>query len=248
MRAIPIILFAVAFSSIGVGVVADDSRLPVKTPKAPDAQLQLDPLLLHLLVSPDAVLIKALHEQNETDLLTNLGITTDQEGMATGPRQKKTFAFRGEYKLGDKHRHVFVYNPSLRRWPGTQPETIIICDASYRVLDWKEVGGIPMFELAALDLSEDTGPVLLITRQHRHTIPNPKRGVYRFSLNNDRITALPDVEWLYKDDAERTRYARWRGELREHERATRCTPVKPSRAPEPGSQPWPNVQSTFPAR
>jgi hypothetical protein len=98
MRTI-LILFAIAFSKIGAGVVADDNGVPAKVP---DVQIQLDPLLLHLLASPDAVLIKVLHEQREKDLLTNLGIMTDQHGMATDRWQKKTVAFHREYEFGDK--------------------------------------------------------------------------------------------------------------------------------------------------
>lgn len=123
MRTIPLILFAIAFSSIGAGVGADDNGRPAK---APDIQIQLDPLPLPLLRSPDAVLLKVLREQREMDLLTNLGIVTDRHGMATGRWRKRTLAFHQEYKLGNKRRHVFVYDPSVHMWPGTQPETIII--------------------------------------------------------------------------------------------------------------------------
>ena len=230
MRSISAMVLTIALSGVAVGVVADDNDPPAD---ARDVQIQIDPVLLRLLTSPDAILIKVLHERSEEKLLTNLGITTDQNGIASGRFQKKTLAFHKEYKLSDKRRHVFVYDPSLHSWPGTQPETIIICDASYRPLDWKEVGGSPMFERAALESSADTGPVLLITRRHRHTIPNPKRGIYRFSLNNHTIRAIPDIEWLYTNDAERAQYARWRESLRERDGTNRNNAVEQTDEREP---------------
>ena len=230
MRSISAMVLTIALSSVAVGVVADDNDPPAD---ARDVQIQIDPVLLRLLTSPDAILIKVLHERSEEKLLTNLGITTDQRRIAIGRFQKKTLAFHKEYKLGDKRRHVFVYDPSLHSWPGTQPETIIICDASYRPLDWKEVGGSPMFERAALESSADTGPVLHITRRHRHTIPNPQRGIYRFLLKNDTIKAILDIEWLYTNDAERAQYARWRESLRERDGTNRNNAVEQTDEREP---------------
>ncbi len=209
------ILLAIAFSS-GTCVVADDAEIP-------GTQIQLDPQLIRSLSSPNVALIKALHDQRERDLLTNLGITTDPTRKANGQFQKKRLAFHQKYRLRTDIRQVFVFDPVLHSWPGTQPETIVITDVSHRVLDWKEIGGSPMFAGAAFEHAEDTGPVLLITREHRHTIPNPKRGIYRFTLNNDTIAPSPEIEWLYKDEAERAQYARWRKALRERERANRKT-------------------------
>lgn len=223
------ILFAIAFSS-GASVVADDDVLPAEIR---DVQIQLDPQILRSLSSPSVALIKALHDRRERDLLTNLGITTDATGKANGQFQKKRLAFHRKYRLGDGIRHVFVFDPVLHSWPGTQPETIVITDALHRVLDWKEVGGSPMFGGAAFEHAENAGPVLLITREHRHTIPNPKRGIYRFSLKNDTITPSPEIEWLYKDEAERAQYVRWRKALREHERANGKTADEPTNEREP---------------
>ena len=223
-RILPIVL-AIAFSN-GTCVVADDDALP---PKILDVEIQLNPQLLRSLSSPSVALIKALHDQRESDLLRNLGIATDPTRKADGRFQKKRLAFHRIYRLGDGIRNVFVFDPVVHSWPGTQPETIVITDAAHRVLGWKEVGGSPMFAGAAFEDADDTGPVLLITREHRHTIPNPKRGIYRFSLNNDTITPNPEIEWLYKDDAERAQYARWRKALREHERANEKTADEPIR-------------------
>jgi hypothetical protein len=209
------IVLAIAFLS-GTCVVADDDAL---TPKIRDVEIQLDPQFLRSLSSPSVALVKALHDQHESDLLRNLGISTDPTREANGRLQKKRLAFHRKYRLGDGIRHVFVFDPVLHRWPGTQPETIVITDAAHRVLGWKEVGGSPIFAGAAFEDADDTGPVLLITREHRHTIPNPNRGIYRFSLKNDTITPSPEIEWLYKDEAERTQYGNWRKALRERERA-----------------------------
>jgi hypothetical protein len=230
-RILPIVL-AIAFSS-GTRVVADDDALP---PKIRDGEIHLDPQLLRSLSSPSVALINALHDQLESDLLTNLGIATDPTGKANGQIRKKTLAFHEKYRLGDDIRHVFVFNPVLHRWPGTQPETVVITDASHRVLDWKEIGGSPMFVGAAFEHAQDAGSVLLITREHRHTIPNPKRGIYRISLNNDTIRPCPEIEWLYKDEAERAQYSRWRKAFRERERANRKTADEPSDAPESASR------------
>jgi hypothetical protein len=230
-RILPI-LFAIAFSS-GTCVVADDDALPAEMQ---DDDIQLDPQILRSLSSASVALIKALHDQRERDLLTNLGIATDPTGKANGEFQKKRLACHQKYRLGDDIRHVFVFDPVLHSWPGTQPETVVITDASHRVLDWKEIGGSPIFVGAAFEHAQDAGPVLLITREHRHTIPNPKRGIYRISLNNDTITPCPEIEWLYKDEAERAQYSRWRKALRERERANRKTADEPSDAPESASR------------
>lgn len=224
-----LILFAITLSS-GMCVVADDDAFPAEIPDVP---IQLDPQILRSLSSPSVALIKALHDRRESQLLTNLGITTDATGKANGQFQKKRLAFHREYRLGDAIRHVFVFDPVLHSWPGTQPETIIITDALHRVLDWKEVGGSPMFAGAAMEHAENVGPVLLITREHRHTIPNPNRGIYRFSLKDDTIAPSPEIEWLYKDEAERAQYARWRKALREHERANETNADEPTDQREP---------------
>lgn len=230
MRYVTALLFTIALSGAAKAVVADDKDSRVQTS---ELQVEVDRGLLHLLTSPDGFFIKALHEESEDELLSNLGITTDRDGMPIGRFQRKTLAFHKAYKLSGKCRHVFVYDPCLHSWPGTQPETIVITDASHRVLDWKEVGGSPMFVGAALEHAEDARPFLLITREHRHTIPNPKRGIYRFSLQNDMITPSPEVEWLYKDEAERAQFARWRKALREYERANGNTAVEQADEGEP---------------
>jgi hypothetical protein len=216
MRYVFALLFTVALSGAAKAVVADEKDARVE---APELQVEMDRALLHLLTSPDGFFIRALHENSEEELLSNLGITTDQNGVPIGRFPRKALVFHKAYKSGAKRRHVFIYDPCRHSWPGTQPETIVITDPSHCVLDWKEVGGSPMFVAAAFQHLEDAGPVLSITRQHRHTIPNPKRGIYRFRLKNDTITPSPKIEWLYKDEAERTQYARWRKALRERERA-----------------------------
>ena len=109
---------------------------------------------------------------------------------------------------------VFVYDHWLHSWPGFQPQTIVICDAFYKLLDWKEVGGSPILEKTTL-VDLDTGsPIVWLTCKHRHTIPNPERGIYKVSLAGDKIGPLT-VEWVYKDDAERAQYEEWRRQIRE---------------------------------
>lgn len=204
MRSGHAILLALAFSCAGSCLLAQENILPLV---ARGSEIEIDPVVLRLLTSPDATFIKLLHDRSERKLLANLGIETDNNGLAVDRFQRKALVFRREYEVGGERRHVLVYDPCLHSWPGCQPETIIVCDAFYRPLDWKEVGGSPMFQSAALDTSAGSGPVLLITRRHRHTNSNPERGIYRFSLANDQIKAAPKTEWLYKDDAERAHYA-----------------------------------------
>ena len=204
--------------------------------EALDIQIELDPVLDRLLRSPDAVLIKVLHDRPEKALLANLGIKTDRNGVAIGRFQRKKLVFHRAYEVRGEHRHVFVYDPGIHSWPGTQPQTIVICDAAYRPLNWKEVGGSPVFETATLTVESDNIPVLRITRQHRHTIPNPKRGIYSFSLSNDSIERLADVEWLYENEEERARYDRWRKALRERQQTNRPNAVAPTHAPELGGR------------
>ncbi len=223
------ILLAIAVSH-GTRVVADDEALAADMPGVP---IPLDPQMLRLLSSPGVNLIQALHDQSAKELLTNLGIPTDRKEEVNKPFQKKIPAFHQQFKLGNQIRHVFVFDPVFHSWPGIQPETIVITDASYGVLDWKEVGGSPVFAGAGFEYTDDAEPVLLITREHRHTISNPRRGIYRFSLNNDTITPSPEIEWLYKDEAERARYAVWRKALGEHERANGKTADKPTDEREP---------------
>lgn len=178
------------------------------------APVRSDVDVIRALNLPDAAFIKAWHNQSETKLLANLGVVTDKNGLITNEFRKKILAFHHVYKAQGKRRHVFVYDSWVHSFPGFQPETIIICDASYAVLDWKEVGGGPMLEHVAFEETGANEQILRLTRNHRHTVPNPQRGIYGFSLAEDKITALPNVEWLYRDDAEKSRYDEMRNELR----------------------------------
>lgn len=208
MRAIVIfILFVIPIAGISAG--------------DPIPQILLDPILVRLLENKDASLIDGLREGRQPDLLKNLGIGKGQAGIQNAQHQRKSLVYHQEYNVGNKLRHVFVYSPNFRSWPGLQPETIVITNGSYRPLDWKEVGGSPMFERASLEEAKGGEPVLRIIRNHRHEFLNPKQGVYRFSLKDDTVTPTSDVEWLYRDDAERAEYARRREALREYERANR---------------------------
>jgi hypothetical protein len=218
MCRVAVMILLIAFCSAGSGPIAGERAPDAIAPVTP---IQIDPVLFRFLTSPDAMLIKILHVRSERKLLANLGITPDQNGLAFGQFQKKKLVFHRTYELRGEHRHVFVYDPCLHMWPGTQPETIVICDASYRPLNWKEVGGSPMFENATLDVTTGTAPVLLLTRRHRHTIPDPKRGIYGFSIGDDKIEPLPEVKWLYEDDAERAQYDQWRKAIRERQKNNR---------------------------
>lgn len=182
---------------------------------ATDVSIQIDPVLFRSLSAPDALFVKGLHDRSDEELLKHLGITTNRNGMAVGQFQRKRVVFHGAYKLDGKPRHVLVYNPTLRAWPGSQPETVVICDATWRPLHWAEVGGSPIFEKAALNLDDPQAPVLLLTRKHRHVVPNPERGTYSYSLAGDKVALRPEIEWLYKNDAQRAFYDRVRKAIRE---------------------------------
>ena len=110
----------------------------------------------------------------------------------------KQLVFHSRYSLSDRSsRIVFVYDPGLKSWPGSQPETVVIADARYRLLAWEEVGGSPQFNSAALNFGNNGNPILSLTRRHRFRAGG--RGTYGFSLDNDQINPVGDVVWN-KDD------------------------------------------------
>lgn len=171
------------------------------------------------LTEAHARLIQRLHDDTQTELLRKLGVETDKEERWVKRFGEKTPVFYARYKTktGDS-RVALVYDAALHRWPGTQPQTIVLADDQYRLIAWKEVGGTPFFESARLTTVDPRGPVLVITRRHRHVMENPERGDYRVLLVDDRIQELPEVEWIYASQAERERFDRIRQDLRNREK------------------------------
>ena len=181
---------------------ADDD--PIQEPS-------LDPVLLKQLVTQDALLIQYLHIHSCSELLKNLGIKTDNKGLAVGRFQRKKLAFQSRYTTKNGQcRIVFVYDPTLHIWPGSQPETIVISDSTYRLIAWKEVGGSPMFEQGQLTFDDSKAPTLILTCRHRHTFTHPKVGRYRFLLSNDVIKEAKEVEWIYSSEEAQAEYERIR--------------------------------------
>lgn len=169
-----------------------------------------DPVLLRQLESLDALLIKYLHDHSCSKLLKNLGIETDENGLAVGRIHRKNLVFRSRYRTRNGiSRIVLVYDPALHKWPGFQPQTIVIADSTYRLITWKEVGGSPMLQRAEVTVDETKSPTLILTSEHRHTIPNPKLGKYRYLLGNDQIKSA-GIEWIYAREAERKLYEYYR--------------------------------------
>lgn len=199
----------------GASLQAEDT---IPNTDQPNLTIQLDTSLLRLVTKPDARFINVLRDRSEVDILKNLGISTNRDDGATDRHQKKRLVFHHLYRVGDEYRHVFVYDMWIHSFPGYQPETIVICNASYAPLAWKEVGGGTIFKEATFRQSDPEGPTLRLTRLHRHTIPNPERGIYAFSLAGDAIKPRPEVDWVYESDEERAKYDEWRRWLRERQK------------------------------
>ncbi len=177
----------------------------------PWTDVRLDPVFARFLRAQDALLVKYLHDHSCSELLDNLAIKTDANGLDVTLFPRKKLAFHSRYKTrAGKPRFVLVYDPIMHSWPGTQPETIVITDSGYRLLEWKAVGGSPMFQSAELRYDKAGNPVLALTRTHRHPFTDPTRGNYRFLLADDQIRRVPEVEWIYASQEVRDRYERIR--------------------------------------
>jgi hypothetical protein len=122
--------------------------------------------------------------------------------------QGKRLVFNRKYQTTKGERYVFVYRPNGERWPGTQPQTIVISDGDQRLLTWKEVGGSPIlksttFELQPNALEPDTlEPIVALTCDHRHSVLQPDGSFSRttrnhYLLQGDEIKEVK-VEWLKK--------------------------------------------------
>jgi hypothetical protein len=130
--------------------------------------------------------------QDCANLLTNLGVSESAES-GEYLLQHKMLAFQSSYKgSGGKRRIVFVYENLFKSWPGSQPETIVITDAQYRLLAWEEVGGTAMLRVTTLSSDKNGRPTLLFDKSHSdaHRI-----GRYTVSLDNDRIAQVGGVKW-----------------------------------------------------
>jgi hypothetical protein len=112
-------------------------------------RLSFDVAAFEPLTEAHARLIQRLHDA-QTELLRKLGVETGKEGRWVKRLGEKTPVFYARYKTktGDS-RVALVYDAALHRWPGTQPQTIVLADDQYRLIAWKEVGVMHAADVSA---------------------------------------------------------------------------------------------------
>jgi hypothetical protein len=187
-------------------LVAGDGWCQELPPKVapPVITIELDEQLLRSTTRFDIPFLNALRKRSGEDesaarLIRNLRLPADSNEE---PRLGKLLAFHRSYQLDGKQRYVLIYDPNWHLWPGTQPQTIVISDGNFRLLQWKEVGGSPKFSSADLQL-EDGKPRVRITCLHRHTHlvggEFTDLGRYVYSLENDKVQSV-DMEWLLRNE------------------------------------------------
>ncbi|QDU31261.1 hypothetical protein ETAA8_64140 [Anatilimnocola aggregata] len=150
----------------------------------------------------DFIVARRMLEQQGNSLQEKLGELKGSSDFAQRLRwhlMEQHPVFYGQYQLGMESRQLLVYEPLKVSWPGSQPQTIIICDDDFRPLAWNEDGGSPVFISAELEFGEKDEPVLAITRTHRQSHHGARHGRYRFKLADDKIQPVGEIEWQFDD-------------------------------------------------
>jgi hypothetical protein len=132
------------------------------------------------------ILLRVHGADGTTDFLQNVGLPGGS-GHAD-PRRGKSLVWRsGVVTLDGTQCRVFVFDrEGFKSWPGSQPQTICVADASGKLETWKEVGGEPMY--ASSTMEERDGKVILrITCEERR---HPGPGIYSYGISRAGIELL----------------------------------------------------------
>ena len=100
------------------------------------------------------------------------------------------------FELDEQGYRIFLFDPTTKMWPGSQPQTIVVTDEDFRLRYWTEVGGEPMFHSAKLETTNGK-VVLAITCQHRRRLRPNNIGIYRYRLSPSGLQMIGAVEWTY---------------------------------------------------
>jgi hypothetical protein len=174
-------------AGVGVGLfLAWSLYIEPKQPARPPATDAEQP--------PDTELINYLQANRAVNpacqgLLNNLGV--GKSGFFDG----KHLAFFSRYATAEnEHRIVLVYDPNAKGNGFANGETIVITDADFQMIAWKELDGSGhTFETAELGYSRTRKPILGLART-RIGLGGGWVGTYRFSLADDDILQVGNVE------------------------------------------------------
>jgi hypothetical protein len=121
------------------------------------------------------------------DFLRNVRLPNSTEYFDVIGRKKSLVWRSGVVTLDGIQCRVFVFDRIwLKRWPGSQPQTICVADTNGKLETWKEVGGEPMYASSAME-ERDGKVILRITCRERHHL-GP--GIYSYGISHAGIELL----------------------------------------------------------
>jgi len=98
---------------------------------------------------------------------------------------RRTLAWHQAFLQAGKKYQLLIFDSASKRWPGTQPITIVLVDDNLDVLSWLAAGGGAIFERANLQVQQNQ-KILEVIGQNRSN----SESVERFEIEHNAIKKL----------------------------------------------------------